>query len=100
MNEQDRTDTGRDDVTRGSAWAALDETFFRIVQDAFSHDFCFGATAMLATNDNDLDAELDAELVPGDDVVPTVIQLPEQDGAEAAARRAAMRRHPSNFRRF
>jgi hypothetical protein len=82
MNEQDRSDTGRGDILRGSAWAALDETFFRIVQSVFSHDFCFGATAMLAMNDSDMDVEN----VPADDM--------------EAARRAAMRRHPRNFRRF
>ena len=98
MNEPDRTDTSRDDMLRGSAWAALDETFFRIVHDTFSHDFCFGATAMLATNDDDLEGISDG--VPADDVTPTVIRLPLQDSGQEAARRAAMRRHPSNFRRF
>ena len=67
MNEQERT-TGRDEMLRGSAWAALDETFFRIVQDTFSHQFCFGATAMLATNDTPVEG---IEL-PGDEAVPSV----------------------------
>ena len=36
---------------RGSAWAELDETFFRAVQDVFPHEFCFGAAVLLASND-------------------------------------------------
>jgi hypothetical protein len=94
MNEQDPTANSSHDILRGSAWAALDETFFRLVQDSFSHDFCAGASAMLATNDNDLDTEA------ADPERPTVIQLPDQDSGQTAARRAARRRHPSNFRRF
>ena len=70
---------------RGSAWAELDETFFQLVQDCFSHTFCQGASALLASND---------DLVPEQ---PDVIQLPETDVLELDA---SMRRHPSSRRRF
>ncbi len=70
----------------GSAWAALDETFFRIVQDVFSHVFCAGASALLASND---DAALER---------PAVIALPEADTEVALL--ASMHRHPSSRRRF
>jgi hypothetical protein len=75
-----------EDELRGSAWATLDETFFRIVQDAFSHVFCAGASALLASND---DAAPER---------PAVIQLPEADTEVALL--ASMHRHPSSRRRF
>jgi hypothetical protein len=89
MNEQPRTGTS-EATTDGSGWAALDETFFRLVQDTFSRTFCEGAGALLATNNAD------------ESEAPRVVQLPEQPTAEdhAAARRAAMRRHPSSRGRF
>jgi hypothetical protein len=74
------------DVLRGSAWAAVDETFFRIVQDTFSHVFCLGASALLASNDVETPEP------------PAVIQLP-QDGPELEIE-ASMHRHPSSRRRF
>ena len=70
---------------RGSAWAELDEAFFQLVHDSFSHSFCEGASALLASND---------DLVPER---PDVIQLPEADALELDA---SIRRHPSSRRRF
>jgi hypothetical protein len=74
------------DVLRGSAWAAVDETFFRIVQDSFSHVFCLGASALLASNDEDTPEP------------PAVIHLPQDDREVEIA--ASMHRHPSARRRF
>ena len=86
---------------RGSAWAELDETFFRLVADLFPHSFCFGAGALLASND--------AESVepPGVIVIPearlshedALQRINQEIDRELALRRAAMRRHPSR-RRF
>jgi hypothetical protein len=75
MNEQahDHTNASTTDAPgsyRGSAWAALDDTFFRMTAEVFSHAFCAGATALLADNDEGPDSP--------------------------SARRAAMRRHPSS----
>lgn len=87
MNEQPNTPAS-ENASFGSGWATLDDTFFRLLNDSFSHSFCEGATALLAANDDD------EELPP----FPGVIQLPTQATADehAAARRAAMRRHPSS----
>jgi hypothetical protein len=70
MNENDFF--ASDAHTRGSAWAALDEAFFELMDGLFSRGYCALADGMLAANDNDLTAE----------------------------RRAAMQRHPSARRRF
>jgi hypothetical protein len=56
--------------------AALDESFFRMTADVFSHAFCAGASALLADND------------PGSDT--------DDPTDHVAARHAAMRRHPSS----
>lgn len=74
------------ELQRGSAWAALDETFFRIVQDTFSHVFCAGSSALLASNDDTMPER------------PTVIQLPQD--ATALEILASMHRHPSSRRRI
>jgi hypothetical protein len=88
------------DADRGSAWAELDETFFRVVHDVFPHQFCFGATVLLASND-----ELVIEL-PRQRTEParlsheaTLERLNAEIDRELELRRA-MRRHPSNRRRF
>ena len=97
MDEQAR----RIDLTTasGSAWAELDETFFRIVQDAFTHDFCFGATAMLASNDEPA-IELPVQRTESDRLShqETLERLNQEIDRELELRRA-MRRHPSR-RRF
>jgi hypothetical protein len=90
MNERARPEDSAH-TSQGSAVTALHEAFLHLVQDTFSPDFCEGASALLT----DLD-----DLLPA---LPEVIALPEQaDGRrhEAAARAAAMRRHPSTRRRF
>jgi hypothetical protein len=75
----------------GSAWAVLDESFFRLTQDIFSHTFCRGASTLLASNDDG----------PPRVSPPSVITLPDQPlSDQATARRAAMYRHPSARRRF
>jgi hypothetical protein len=107
MDEQPRPESTPTSAS-GSAWAELDETFFRIVADVFPHSFCAGASALLASNDED---------VPGPEDTahdaPVVIEIPEarlshedtlelinqEIDRELALRRAAMRRHPSR-RRF
>jgi len=89
----------------GSAWAELDETFFRIVADLFSHSFCSGAGTLLASHDEDASEE------PVDDR-PAVIVIPEarlshtealalinQEIDRELALRRSMRNHPSR-RRF
>jgi hypothetical protein len=83
----------------GSAWAELDETFFRVVQEAFTHDFCFGASAMLASNDEPA-IELPEQRTEPDRLTheETLERLNEAIDRELALRRA-MRRHPSR-RRF
>ncbi len=76
----------------GSAWAALDEAFFALTQDLFTHSFCEGASALLASND---------DVAPRRVTPPDVVQLPEQPlWDQAMTRRAAMYRHPSARRRF
>ena len=70
MNEQPNTP---DASLRGSAWAALDRIFFALVDDLFPPSFLAGADTLLATKDGEASCEI---------------------------RLAAMRRHPSNFRRF
>jgi hypothetical protein len=104
MDEQapriDLTDSGTQDSYRGSAWATLDENFFRLVHDAFSHEFCFGAAVLLASNDDTV-IELPR---PRTEAAPlshaeTIERLNAEIDAELALRRA-MRRHPSNRRRF
>ncbi|HEX4429031.1 MAG TPA: hypothetical protein VHZ96_07180 [Frankiaceae bacterium] len=105
MDEQPRPEiTSSHD--RGSAWAELDEAFFRIVADVFPHHFCAGTSALLASNDSE-DA---ADAV---DAAPEIIVIPEarlshedtlelinrEIDRELELRRAAMRRHPSR-RRF
>ncbi len=92
---------------RGSAWAELDETFFRLVADLFPHSFCSGAGALLASNDAD-SVEPPALTEPPDVIVIPEARLCHEDALqrinqeidrELALRRAAMRRHPSR-RRF
>jgi hypothetical protein len=103
MDEQarhiDLTDTALN-ADRGSAWAELDETFFRAVQDVFPHEFCFGAAVLLASNDEPV---ID---LPRPRSEPDVLshaekleRLNEEIDRELELRRA-MRRHPSNRRRF
>ena len=89
MNEQPfNADHSADhSADRGSAWAALDETFFAIVDGLFSAGFRALADSMLGTHDNDLPPA----------ITPEAVEIVE---AEAAERRAAMRRHPSAWRRF
>jgi hypothetical protein len=36
-----------------AAWSDLDERFFRIVRHLFAADFLYGASVLLATNDED-----------------------------------------------
>ncbi|HEX4018148.1 MAG TPA: hypothetical protein VHX15_15545 [Frankiaceae bacterium] len=106
------TDTASPAVSLdGSAWAELDETFFRIVADLFPHSFCSGASALLASNDEDADQGIAAATL--EEAPDTVIVIPEarlshsetlelinnEIDRELAMRRAAMRRHPSR-RRF
>ena len=62
------------ELCRGSAWAALDQAFFGLVTEAFSARYILGADALLAAND-------DSE-------------------PQITARRNAISRHPSSFRRF
>jgi adenosine/AMP kinase len=57
------------DLLRGSAWAALDDTFFALTDDLFGDAFCEAAETQLAANDPEL---------------------------ERRAIEAAMRRHPSS----
>jgi hypothetical protein len=64
MNEFELTN-----LLRGSAWAALDDTFFALTDDLFSEAFCAAADAQLAAYDSDV---------------------------EQRAIAAAMRRHPSS----
>ncbi len=91
---------GVDGADRGSAWAALDEAFFRIVKDTFTPTFRLGAEILLSSNDG----HPAAGLIPAQPVEyaePEAAAAPD-DPAEAearsAARRAAMRRHPSSWR--
>ncbi len=92
---------------RGSAWAELDDTFFRIVADLFPPTFCEGASVLLASNDDDTSET--AELA---DDAPDVIVIPDarlshEDALEVLNRaidqelelRRSMNRHPSR-RRF
>ncbi len=106
MDEQARIDltTAASEATpaagRGSAWAELDDTFFRIVQDSFPRQFCFGATVLLASNDEPV-IELPEQRTAN---VPlshqdTLDRLNAEIDRELELRRA-MRRHPSNRRRF
>ena len=107
MDEHPRPESNASSAS-GSAWAELDETFFRVVADTFPHSFCAGASALLASNDDDRGE-------PGEtaDDADSVIEIPEarlshedrlelinqEIDRELELRRAAMRRHPSR-RRF
>ncbi len=87
------------DGGRGSAWAELDEAFFRAVQDVFPAEFCFGATVLLASNDEPV-IELPQQRTESD--VPSHAERLERLNAEIDREleiRRAMRRHPSR-RRF
>jgi hypothetical protein len=90
MNERPRTEDNAD-TSRRSAWTALDEAFFRLVQDAFSHGFCAGASCLLAAND---------DLVPERPEVVTPPKQVDDLRQELTARAAAMRRHPRDRPRF
>jgi hypothetical protein len=94
---------------RGSAWAELDETFFRIVADVFRHSFCSGASALLASNDDESDELADgvpAEAAPDVIVIPdarlsheAALEVLNQAIDRELALRRSMRNHPSR-RRF
>jgi hypothetical protein len=71
MNDNENHAELSADRPRGSAWAALDETFFALTDGLFSRGFTALADGMLDANDNDL-----------------------------TERRASMPRHPSARRRF
>jgi hypothetical protein len=92
--------TDATDRDRGSAWAELDETFFNIVNDVFPRQFCFGATVLLASND-ELVVELPRQRTdsPRLSHEATLERLNDEIDRELELRRA-MRRHPSNRRRF
>jgi hypothetical protein len=102
MNEQPRPENATS-AASGSAWAELDETFFRIVADVFPHIFCAGASALLASNDSDATQDATDVVI----VVPearlshedTLELINREIDRELEERRAAMRRHPSR-RRF
>ena len=102
MDEQPRhidlTETA--DSGRGSAWAELDETFFRLVQDVFPHQWSFGATVLLASNDEPV-IELPRQRTEPAPISheATLERLNAEIDRELELRRA-MRRHPSNRRRF
>jgi hypothetical protein len=110
MDEQQPRPESTTAAASGSAWAELDETFFRLVADMFPQNFCAGASALLASNDDDAEAGVTLDTP---DEVPSVIVVPEarlsheatlelinqEIDRELALRRAAMRRHPSR-RRF
>jgi hypothetical protein len=88
-----------DQLASGSAWAELDETFFRVVQDAFSHDFCEGAGVLLGLNDDD-SPDVTIVIPPARLSHEAVLeQLNQEIDRELELRRETMRRHPSR-RRF
>jgi hypothetical protein len=108
MDEQPRPQTSTEDAhsgaaVSGSTWAELDEAYFRLVQDTFSHGFCAGASALLASNDaEEPDAEIDRiiELPEARLSHESTLELINQEiDRELQLRREAMRRHPSR-RRF
>jgi hypothetical protein len=111
MNEQEREEHRTIDLTtsevqgetdRGSAWAELDETFFRITADVFPRQLCFGMSVLLASND-----EPEHELARQRSETDAADRLSHQDLLERVNAeidreleiRRAMRRHPSR-RRF
>jgi hypothetical protein len=110
MDGQPRTFDG-DAATpwvNGSAWAEVDDTFFRIVADVFLPTFCEGASVLLASSDDEAD---ELAQTPADDA-PDVIVIPDsrlshEDALEVLNRaidrelalRRSMNRHPSR-RRF
>ncbi len=105
MDEQPRPENTSSSAS-GSAWAELDETFFRIVADVFPHSFCAGASALLASND--VDAPEDTPDSAPDRVIEipdarlsheTALETINQEIERELALRRAMRRHPSR-RRF
>jgi hypothetical protein len=109
MNEQERNpkidlttttpDEMQHDTERGSAWAELDETFFRIVQDVFPRQLVFGMGVLLACND-ELIAEVPLQRTesPRLSHEETLERINAEIDRELEIRRA-MRRHPSR-RRF
>ncbi len=96
MDEQPRPERTSSCVS-GSAWAAFDETFFRIVADVFPHSFCAGASALLASNDADAPQstlEIPDARLPHE----TALEIINQEIERELALRRAMRRHPSGRR--
>jgi hypothetical protein len=89
----------QNDGGRGSAWAQLDETFFRVVQDVFPRQLCFGMGVLLASND-ELVAEVPLQRTASPRLTheETLARLNAEIDRELEIRRA-MRRHPSR-RRF